>query len=328
MSSPSLNKCDKSFSVPQKYHLTVAEGVHKERADKLLVAEFSDFSRADLHRAFEAGLVFSGGVVLKKNARLSEGAEVVFSMPELQAAEVKPVDIPLRILYEDKHLLAIDKPSGMVVHPGAGTNDDTLVHALLHHCQGQLSGIGGVERPGIVHRLDRETSGVMVVAKDDQTHRGLAEGFAQRTFKKEYLALVTRAPELLSGSIKKSITRNSQQRHKMAVAKDDKEGKSARTDWEVVEKFGKAYALFRCEIHTGRTHQIRVHLSSERHSLVGDSVYGYRPDDRLSVSPERVMLHAERLQLTHPISGTLHDFRAPIPDDFLIQCEELRRLFS
>jgi 23S rRNA pseudouridine1911/1915/1917 synthase len=314
--------------VSEKYYLTVAKGVYKERADKLLVAGFPSFSRADLHRAFEAGLVVANKAELKKNAKLSEGTEIVFSMPEVRASELKAVDISLQILHEDKHLLVIDKASGMVVHPGAGTSEDTLVHALLHYCKGQLSGIGGVERPGIVHRLDRETSGVIVVAKDDQTHRGLAEGFAQRTFKKEYLALVARVPELLCGSIKKSITRNAQQRHKMAVTYNVEDGKSARTDWEVVEKFGNSYALFRCEIHTGRTHQIRVHLSSEKHPLLGDAVYGFRPDHRFSIPPKRVMLHAERLQLTHPITGILHDFRAPVPDDFLIQCDELRRLFS
>ena len=293
-----------------------------------MVAEFSTFSRADIHRAFEAGLVFVDEVVVsKKNARLCTGANVVFSMPEVQVAELNAVNIPLQVIYEDEHLVVIDKPSGMVVHPGAGTGEDTLVHALLHHCKGQLSGIGGVERPGIVHRLDRETSGVIIVAKDDKTHRGLAESFAERKVKKEYLAIVTKIPELLSGSIQKPITRNSQQRHKMAVANEG-EGKPARTDWELIERFGAFYALFRCEIHTGRTHQIRVHLSGENHPILGDAVYGFRPDLRMIRKPKRVMLHAEYLQITHPITGKLHDFRSPIPADFLLQCEDLRRVFG
>lgn len=286
------------------------------RADKVLALAFPQHSRMALQRAFDAGLVECGGVPIKRDHAVSAGDEIVFRLPETRRAELRPVDIPLDILYEDKHLIALNKPSGMVVHPGAATGEDTLVHALLAHCAGELSGIGGVERPGIVHRLDRETSGVILVAKHDEAHRGLAEQFSGRTLHKEYLALVSGRTGLLSGVIDRPIGRHPQHRHKMAVVEDERRGRSARTDWEVVEGFGEVASLVRCVIHTGRTHQIRVHLRSLGHVLLGDTVYGWKPDPRLPVQPGRVMLHAEHLVITHPITGRELDLRAPLPPDF------------
>jgi 23S rRNA pseudouridine1911/1915/1917 synthase len=191
----------------------------------------------------------------------------------------------------------------MVVHPGAGTGENTLVHALLAHCKGTLSGIGGVERPGIVHRLDRGTSGAIVVAKTDEAHRDLARQFAERSVVKEYVALVAGAPGLLSGSIRKAIGRNPRHRHKMAVIEEGRGGRSAWTDWQVVEKYGAAAALVSCTLHTGRTHQIRVHLASLGHPILGDSVYGWRPDAKARARPARVMLHSARIRLAHPKTG-------------------------
>ena len=248
-----------------------------------------------------------------------------FSIPETKPSELKAVDLPLDIIFEDKHLLALNKASGMIVHPGAGTGEDTLVHALLSHCKGGLSGIGGVERPGIVHRLDRETSGVMLVAKSDAAHRGLSEQFSERSLQKEYVALVSGSPTLLSGSIKKPIGRNPNHRHKMAVVEDGPGGRDAHTDWEVVEKFGSIATLVRCTIHTGRTHQIRVHLKSLGHVVLGDVVYGWKPDARLPKQPARVMLHAEHLVVTHPITGKQLDLRAPLPKDFSQTIAQLRK---
>jgi 23S rRNA pseudouridine1911/1915/1917 synthase len=213
----------------------------------------------------------------------------------------------------------------MVVHPGAGTAENTLVHALLAHCAGELSGIGGVERPGIVHRLDRETSGAMLVAKTDKAHRGLAEQFAARSVRKEYLALVAGAPALLSGSIRKRIGRNPRQRHKMSVVEPEQRGRDAHTDWQVVERFGDRAALVRCTIHTGRTHQIRVHLKAAGHGLIGDVTYGWKADPRLPRQPGRVMLHAEHLVVTHPVTGRMLDLRAPLPEDFTEMMAALRR---
>ncbi|MFT3781329.1 MAG: RluA family pseudouridine synthase [Nibricoccus sp.] len=293
---------------------TVREGVRRARADKVLAMAFPEHSRVAIQRAFDAGLVLLAGRSIKRNASLSAGDVVEFSLPETKPSELKPVDIPLDVLFEDKHLLAINKPAGMIVHPGAGTGEDTLVHALLAHCEGELSGIGGVERPGIVHRLDRETSGVMLVAKNDAAHRGLSEQFSERTLEKEYLAIVSGAPSLLSGGIRKPIGRNPSHRHKMAVVEEG--GRDAHTDWEVVEKFGSVASLVRCIIHTGRTHQIRVHMKALGHILLGDDVYGWKKDPRLPKQPERVMLHAEHLVVTHPITGKVLDLRAPLPKDF------------
>ena len=297
-------------------HYTVPPAFRRARADKVLAAAFPEHSRVALQRAFDAGLVQAEGRPVKRNHAVSEGDVLDFSLPETKPSELKPVDIPLDVLYEDKHLLAINKPAGMIVHPGAGTGEDTLVHALLAHCEGELSGIGGVERPGIVHRLDRETSGVMLVAKTDAAHRGLSQQFSERTLQKEYLALVSGTPSLLSGSIRKPIGRNQAQRHKMAVVEVEAGGRDAHTDWEVVEKFGTLATLVRCAIHTGRTHQIRVHMKFLGHVLLGDDVYGWKKDPALPLQPERVMLHAEHLMVTHPITGKVLDLRAPLPKDF------------
>ncbi|AWI07951.1 RluA family pseudouridine synthase [Ereboglobus luteus] len=339
---------------------TIAPGVRSIRADKALAIGFPEHSRSALQRAFDAGLVLRGGVALTRDSAVSGGDEIVFSMPQTRPSELRPVEIPLDVLYEDKHLLAINKAAGMVVHPGAATGEDTLVHALLAHCKGSLSGIGGVERPGIVHRLDRETSGVMVIAKTDAAHRGLAEQFSARSLQKEYLALVNGAPSLLSGSITKAIGRHPSQRHKMMAFEDSarslapeekvaefydleadedentsvvagggrrKSGpRDAHTDWEVVERYGKIAALVRCAIHTGRTHQIRVHMKSLGHILLGDAVYGWKRDARIpeKSQPKRVMLHAEHLVVTHPITGKTLDLRAPVPRDFSSMIKALK----
>mgnify|MGYP000886905038 CR=1 FL=1 len=308
------------------FSYTVPAGVRRIRADKALAIGFPDHSRVALQRAFDAGLVLLAGKPIKRSQAVVGGDALSFSLPDAVPSELKPVEIPLDVLYEDKHLLAINKAAGMIVHPGAGTGEDTLVHALLAHCEGELSGIGGVERPGIVHRLDRETSGVMLVAKTDQAHRGLAEQFSERSLQKEYVALVSGAPALLSGSIQKPIGRNPHHRHKMAVVDIEAGGRDAHTDWEVVEKFAPVAALVRCLIHTGRTHQIRVHMKSLGHVILGDEVYGWKPDDRLKVQPPRVMLHAEHLEVTHPITGKRLDLRAPLPKDFTTQIAQLRKV--
>ncbi len=303
----------------------IPPGIHRARADKLLAAAFREHSRSAFQRAFDSGLVLRGGEPLGRDAAVSEGEELTFSFPAVKPAELRAVGIPLEILFEDRHLLAIDKPAGMVVHPGAATGEDTLVHALLAHCAGSLSGIGGVERPGIVHRLDRETSGIILVAKSDRAHQGLAAQFSGRTVEKEYLALVAGVPQLISGSIRKPIGRNKHHRHKMAVFEPGQGGRDAHTDWAVEETFGGVAALVRCTIHTGRTHQIRVHLKSLGHILLGDDVYGWKPDPRLPLQPGRVMLHAEHLVFKHPITGRSLDLHAPPPTDFKTLVAALRK---
>jgi 23S rRNA pseudouridine1911/1915/1917 synthase len=302
---------------------TVPEGIRRLRADKALAIAFPEHSRTALQRAFDAGLVTLGAAPIKRDHTVAGGDTIVFDFPDTVAAELKAVDIPLDVLFEDKHLLAVNKASGMIVHPGAATGEDTLVHALLAHCAGSLSGIGGVERPGIVHRLDKETTGVIVVAKNDKAHRALADQFATRTLKKEYLALVAGVPQLLSGTIDRAISRHPTHRHRMTVGEG---GKPARTDWERVEAFGDIAALMRLNIFTGRTHQIRVHMKSLGHPLLGDPLYGWKEDPRLKQQPARVMLHAEHLVLTHPVTGKQLDLRAPLPKDFLAQIAQLRKL--
>jgi 23S rRNA pseudouridine1911/1915/1917 synthase len=305
---------------------TVPEEVRHSRADKALAMAFPEHSRVAFQRSFEAGLVFKGGKRLPQKAKVFAGDVIEFSFPEVVSSELRAVKIKLDVIFEDKSLLAINKPAGMVVHPGAGTREDTLVHALLAHCKGSLSGIGGVERPGIVHRLDRETSGVIIVAKTDAAHRALASQFAARTVIKEYSALVLGVPRLMSGSVKKAIGRNTRQRHKMAVVEEAAGGRASWTDWVLVEKFGTYAAHVLCTLHTGRTHQIRVHMSAIGHPLLGDTAYGWKLDSRVKLLPARVMLHSGRLSLLHPITGKTLDLRAPLPADFKAQIKALKKI--
>ncbi|GAB5560867.1 MAG: RluA family pseudouridine synthase [Synoicihabitans sp.] len=294
--------------------LLVPVGITRSRADKMLAASFPEHSRAAWQRMLDGGHVTRNGTVLSKRDEVNAGDELVYEIPEVKSTDLTPADIPLDVLFEDEHLLVVNKAAGMVVHPGAGTKGGTLVHALLHHCAGSLSGIGGVERPGIVHRLDRETTGVIVVAKSDAAHRGLAEQFAERDLHKEYLAIVSGVPRLLSGVVEKPIARDKRHRHRMAI---DEDGRSAKTVWTLEEKFPSVPAsLFKCEILTGRTHQIRVHMKSIGHSLIGDRTYGWRSYEKDNFSAERVMLHAERLDFTHPITSEAMSLRAPPPADF------------
>jgi 23S rRNA pseudouridine1911/1915/1917 synthase len=305
--------------MPETY--TVPPNARRARADKVLAQAFPAHSRVALQRAFDAGLVCRTGRPLAKSDLVRAGDTVEFSLPEIRAAELKPVAIPLEILFEDEHLIALNKPAGMVVHPGVGTGEDTLVHALLAHCAGSLSGIGGVARPGIVHRLDRQTSGVILVAKTDAAHRVLAAQFAGRSLRKEYVALVSGVPKSASGVIDRPISRHPVHRHRMTAGQG---GRTARTDWERLEAFGKSAAFVRCRIHTGRTHQIRAHFKSIGHPLLGDTIYGWKPSPHLP-KPPRVMLHAERIAFTHPLTAAVLDLCAPLPADFKKMLKLLRR---
>jgi 23S rRNA pseudouridine1911/1915/1917 synthase len=304
---------------------TVPLEVRHARADKALAAAYPEHSRVAFQRSFDAGLVLLRGKPLERSDTVHAGDVLEFSFADVVSTALRAVDIKLDVLFEDRSLLAINKAAGMVVHPGAGTREDTLVHALLSHCAGTLSGIGGVERPGIVHRLDRETSGVIVVAKTDQAHRELARQFAARTVVKEYLALVVGVPRLLSGTVHKAIGRNVRHRHKMAVVEEGHGGRASWTDWTIVESYGDLAALVTCTLHTGRTHQIRVHMASLGHPLLGDSAYGWKENMRMKRQPGRVMLHSARLSLLHPKTGKVLDFRAPLPADFREQIKALKK---
>ncbi len=302
-------------------YLEVPEPCKRERADKVLSAHLQEWSRSRVQKLFAAGLVWREDEAIDKSTKVSAGDTLSFSIPPVRPLELRPVAIPLEVLFEDEDLIVINKAAGMVVHPGAGTGEDTLVHALLHHCDGHLSGIGGVERPGIVHRLDRETSGVIVAAKTDRGYQGMAQLFATRKLAKFYSAIVAgQLPEIGSGTIEAPIGRHPVQRTRMAIRED---GRPARSDWQVEEYLPDGYSLLNVRIHTGRTHQIRIHLSHLGTPIAGDPLYGYKTSRR-SLSFPRVMLHARRLELVHPLSGEAVVWEAPLPDDFGQALKQLR----
>jgi 23S rRNA pseudouridine1911/1915/1917 synthase len=301
---------------------SVPNGVKTGRADKIFAAEFEDVSRVRLQRAFEAGQVTFDGQVIDKRFKVNRAGLLRAVLEEPNAEEgPKAVAIPLDVIYEDASIIVINKAPGMITHPGSGTGNDTLVHALLHHCGDDLSTVGAPARPGIVHRLDKETSGLIVVAKNDRSHHKLASAFSERETYKRYTALVQGAPKISSGSIKEPIGRHPIMRTKMAVVFS---GKEAHTDWKVVQRFGDRAAMVSCVIHTGRTHQIRVHLSSLKFPLLGDVTYGFRASRMKDVNVPRVMLHSTELHIQHPERDELMEFEAPLPADFEAVLAQLR----
>jgi 23S rRNA pseudouridine1911/1915/1917 synthase len=290
-----------------------------QRLDTWLARQLPALSRSRLRSLIDDGHVLLDGAPPRPSARLRPGQSVRVDVPAPVAAEPEPEDIPITAVYEDAHLVVVNKPAGLVVHPGAGNARGTLVNALLRHVK-DLSGVGGVLRPGIVHRLDRGTSGLLVVAKDDETHRSLVRQFAGRTVEKEYLALVLGSPARDSGEVDSPIGRDPVHRQKMSVRAP--RGREARTSWRVLERFDGA-ALLRVRIHTGRTHQIRVHLASIGHPVAGDPVYGGQralPSRRGAAREafaalDRPALHAASLSFTHPATGGRLSFEAPLPAD-------------
>jgi len=300
----------------------VPEQSTPDRADKILALHYPEVSRAAIQRFIESGKVRrKNGDKLEPKKKLHPGEVLLVDLSPESIPGLRPVDLPIGILYEDESLVVVDKPSGMVVHPGDGTGEDTLVHALLHHCDEKLSTVGAPERPGIVHRLDKDTSGVMVVAKTDPVHHTLVKQFAERETGKEYLALASGIPREKSGSVTLPIGRHPTIRVKMAVVEN---GKPAHTDWDIIESFGDLASLIRCRIHTGRTHQIRVHLSSLGHPVLGDETYGFKPARSRVPPPPRVLLHARKLSFTHPGSGEPMSVEAHWPVDFSDYVELLK----
>lgn len=304
----------------------VPEGTRATRVDKLLAAVWTDLSRSAIQRAIEAGTVLLAGVPVRAKQEVGAGARLELSVPRVVPTDLTPLSVKLDVLFEDEHLLVVNKPAGMVVHPGAGTGPDTLVHALLAHCRGSLSGIGGVERPGIVHRLDRDTSGAILVAKSDAAHVKLARAFQDRKVRKVYGVLVKGDPVGDSGVFDGAIGRHGTQRHRMAVVKSG--GREALTEWRLVARYGGEYAWLLCDIKTGRTHQIRVHCQHARLPVLGDTTYGWKGDDRLVPPPSRFMLHAREVEVRHPITGARLLCTAPWPADFEAEAARLLRLFG
>ncbi len=310
--------------------ITVALEHAGQRLDKVLALLCDDLSRARIQGLIEDGEVeVDGDICRKPSIKLAGDEEIILTVPAPVAAIPLPQNIPLDIVYEDEHLLVINKQAGLVVHPGAGNPDGTLVNALLHHCGDSLSGIGGVLRPGIVHRLDKDTSGLMIVAKNDAAHQGLSAQLSDRSLSRVYLALVMGTLMPRKGVIDKPIGRDPKNRQKMAVT--SKNSRDAVTGYQVLEEFGGALSLVECRLQTGRTHQIRVHLSQMGHPLVGDQLYPAQPtalkaslrkggyeDEAIAelTAFPRQALHAAAISFIHPETDDEMDFEADLPDDF------------
>lgn len=288
--------------------LTVSSEQARQRLDRVLAEALPAFSRARLQTLIRDGFVSLNGKPPRPRDLVRTGDVVELREPELEKAEAQPEQIKLDVIFEDDDLLVLNKPAGIVMHPGAGHQAHTLVNALLAHCH-NLSGIGGKERPGIVHRLDKETSGALVVAKNDATHRDLSSQFAARTMTKIYLALVAGILRKTSGVIDKAIARHPVHRQRMSIAR--RQGRSAKTEYRVLRS-GDEISLVECILHSGRTHQIRVHLHHLGHPVLGDKLYGGK---RAGDYP-RQMLHAWKLAFRHPRSGDEMSFEAPVPRDF------------
>ena len=292
-----------------------------DRLDTWLVQMCEGFSRNRIPGLVDAGFVkIDGETAAKSGVKPPSGAQVEVFVPPPVPAIPEPEDIPLSILFEDDDILVLDKPAGLVVHPAPGHFTGTLVNALLHHCP-DLSGIGGVARPGIVHRLDQDTSGVMIIAKSEKAMRSLAHAFASHSHvRKTYLAVVHGTPTPIQGHIENRMARNPVNRKKMSIVEDG--GKVAITDYSTVTdgvrpEFAKRLSLVECRIETGRTHQIRVHMASLGHPVAGDATYGHPSwDKRLEPPPARQLLHAWRLELAHPVTREPMCFMSPLPGDF------------
>jgi 23S rRNA pseudouridine1911/1915/1917 synthase len=299
------------------------------RLDKAL-ADATELSRARVQALIAEGRVELGGKPAHSaSAKVAAGAEFRINVPAAAEAEAQPQDIPLDVAFEDEHLIVVNKPAGMVVHPAAGNPDRTLVNALLHHCGGSLSGIGGVARPGIVHRIDKDTSGLLVVAKSDAAHEGLASQFAEHSVHRRYLAVCAGHPSPKEGTIDEKLGRSDHNRKKMAVLpKNSSRGKHAITHYKTLERL-ESSSLIECRLETGRTHQVRVHCASIGHALLGDQLYGKAPKSLKPLLNQlnfaRQALHAAELGFLHPVLRQEVRFHADLPADMRELIDELGR---
>ena len=300
-------------------HARIAEDAVGWRLDRALAAAVPTLSRERLKALIGAGAVTDakGAAVRDPAVKAVPGATYEVAVPEPRPAHNEAQAIALEIVFEDEHLLVVNKPAGMVVHPAAGNADGTLVNALLHHCAGRLSGIGGVARPGIVHRIDKDTSGLLVVAKTDRAHEGLAAQFARHSIERRYLAVVAGLPKPASGTVDAPLARSAVNRKKMAIAAANR-GKRAVTHYRMLEAL-KGASLIECRLETGRTHQVRVHMAALGHPLLGDPVYGRARSEHRDVLKRldfhRQALHAAALGFVHPVSKQDLSFECPLPSD-------------
>ena len=306
---------DETFEV-----VTVTDPEEGQRVDAVF-AKHCELSRSRICALIEAGFAFCGDSPLKKSSRTNGDSLVLFVPPPVDL-DAKPEDIPLDVVFEDDHLLVVNKPQGMVVHPAAGHFEHTLVNALLYHCQGSLSGIGGVLRPGIVHRIDKDTSGLLIVAKTDEAHLKLSELIKEHRFTRRYLAVLWGSPREGSGTVESAIGRARGDRKKMAVYPlDTPLTKNARTDYRILEQF-RRFSFVEFELFTGRTHQIRLHAKQLGHPVVGDPLYAAGHD---AMGQNGQLLHAAHIGFTHPITGQDLSFEAPLPPHFQSFLEKLRK---
>jgi len=313
-----------------EHNLQVTPEESGARLDKFLTDKLPEFSRTRIKALVEGNnLSKSGKIFADISYKVKSGDEFTLTIPAAKPSKILANPIPLNIVYEDKYLLVINKQAGLTVHPGAGNHGDTMVNALLSHCAGKLSGIGGVERPGIVHRLDKDTSGLMVVAKDDETHRHLAKQIESRELKRVYLALVWGVLSPPNGKIEANIGRSKTNRKKMAVFRVA--GKKAITHYKMLENFNGLFSLIECRLETGRTHQIRVHMAHKGNSLIGDQSYG---NNRRKLPAEiadfihvfsRQALHSTKIAFTHPKTGKSMEFTAEAPADIQELIKRLRK---
>lgn len=295
-----------------------AEDVGK-RIDVFAAENYEGLSRSGFKKIFDGGGVFVGDKAVKANYKLRSGDVVTLEIPETQALEILPQDIPLDILYEDDDVIVINKPQGMVVHPAPGHYTDTMVNALLYHCGDSLSGINGVLRPGIVHRIDMDTSGVIMAAKNNNAHRSLAAQLAEHSITRKYNAIVYNNIKEDEGTVDKPLARNPQDRKKMAVVPG---GRHAVTHYRVIDRLGK-FTYIEAQLETGRTHQIRVHMTYIGHPLLGDSVYGPK---KQPFNLNGQVLHARVLGFIHPSTGEYMEFESPLPDYFVKLIDRCRNI--
>jgi len=299
-------------------HVALDAGHTGWRLDRALADAVPTLSRERLKALIRSGALEAEGAAIRDPATKIRGGETfTLTVPDPEPAHNEPQDIPLAIVFEDEHLLVIDKPAGLVVHPAAGNRAGTLVNALLHHCAGRLSGIGGVARPGIVHRIDKDTSGLLVVAKTDVAHEGLAKQFAAHSIDRRYLAIVNGMPKSAEGSVDAPLARSAHDRKKIAIVEGSR-GKRAVTHWKRLKPLKDA-ALVECRLETGRTHQVRVHMASIGHPLLGDPVYGRGKSVHRQLLNQldfhRQALHAAGLGFTHPVTKARLSFDSALPSD-------------
>ena len=301
----------------EEFCFEITEEPEDERIDKCLAALMDTLSRSYIQKMVKEGQVTVNGEVVKGSYRLKCDDRVAFFLPEAQEPDILPEDIPLDILYEDSDVIVVNKPKGMVVHPAAGHYSGTLVNALMYHCGSELSGINGVMRPGIVHRIDRDTTGSVIVCKNDNAHRVIAEQLKEHSITRRYIAVCQGVLREDEGVIDKPIGRHPTDRKKMAV--NERNGKRAVTHYRVLQRFEK-YTYIECELETGRTHQIRVHMAAVGHPLLGDEVYG---SGKCPFKLQGQVLHAKTLGFVHPSTGEYVEVDAPVPGYF---AELLRKL--